>query len=165
MAQSSRPQVAPDKPLTPLEAAFVREYQVDQNGTKAAIRAGASPTSAKVTASRWLTKANVVAALEAVHAMALQVVAERTEEAIGSEAWIIEKAGEVVNRALNAVPVYEMRDGMRVPVEGEWTCNLGAATPALALLAKRLSAFSDKHELEAKVGVMLVRQTRGLRNG
>lgn len=34
------------RPLTEKEAAFVREYLVDKNGTQAAIRAGYSPVSA-----------------------------------------------------------------------------------------------------------------------
>ena len=41
------------------QARFVREYAVDCNGAAAAVRAGYSPRSAKVTASRLLTKANV----------------------------------------------------------------------------------------------------------
>lgn len=38
-----------------------------------------------------------------------------------------------------------------------------ARIAALALEAKRYREYSDKHELDARVGVMLVRQTRGLR--
>ena len=38
---------------------FVEEYLVDLNGTQAAIRAGYRPRSAKVTASRLLSKANI----------------------------------------------------------------------------------------------------------
>lgn len=39
---------------------FAREYVIDHNGLQAAIRAGYSPKSAKVTASRLLTDANVM---------------------------------------------------------------------------------------------------------
>jgi phage terminase small subunit len=45
---------------------FVREYAVDCNGAAAAMRAGYSPRSAKVTASRLLTKANVQRALRQI---------------------------------------------------------------------------------------------------
>ena len=41
--------------------AFAHEYTVDRNGTQAAIRAGYAEGSAKVTASRLLTNANVAA--------------------------------------------------------------------------------------------------------
>lgn len=42
---------------------FVEEYASCRNGAAAAVRAGYAPGSAKVTASRLLTKANVRAAL------------------------------------------------------------------------------------------------------
>ena len=50
-----------EKKLTPKQARFVEEYLVDANGTQAAIRAGYSKRSAKVTASQNLSKANVAA--------------------------------------------------------------------------------------------------------
>ena len=40
-------------------ARFVQEYAVDLNGTAAAVRAGYAPGSAKVTASRLLSDANI----------------------------------------------------------------------------------------------------------
>ena len=55
------------------QSRFVREYAVDCNGAAAAVRAGYSPRSAKVTASRLLTKANVQRALQQIQ----QVDAER----------------------------------------------------------------------------------------
>lgn len=59
---------------------FVDEYSVSRNGASAAARAGYSKPSAKVTAARLLTKANVRAALavrEAENAQALGVTRER----------------------------------------------------------------------------------------
>jgi len=61
--------------LTPKQAAFVREYVVDKNGKQAAIRAGYSPKTAEVQASRLLSYAKVRAAVDA----ALKEVAEKTE--------------------------------------------------------------------------------------
>jgi phage terminase small subunit len=46
--------------LPPKRQRFVDEYLVDHNGAQAAARAGYSPVSAKVTASRLLTDANAV---------------------------------------------------------------------------------------------------------
>ncbi len=60
---------AADKPLTKKEQAFVYEYVKDFNGTKAAQRAGYSednPRAASVTASRMLTKANIMRAIRAL---------------------------------------------------------------------------------------------------
>jgi len=47
--------------MSPKQLRFIDEYMKDRNGTQAAIRAGYSPKSAKVTASRMLTNANVKA--------------------------------------------------------------------------------------------------------
>jgi len=52
-----------DAPITGKLALFVAEYQKDHNGAQAAIRAGYAPGSAKVTASRFLSRANVKAAI------------------------------------------------------------------------------------------------------
>ena len=45
--------------LTPKQLAFIREYQVDHNGTQAAIRAGYSENGASVQATRLLANARV----------------------------------------------------------------------------------------------------------
>lgn len=45
--------------LTPKQARFVEEYQIDLNATQAAIRAGYSEKTAKEQASRLLTNVNV----------------------------------------------------------------------------------------------------------
>ena len=50
-----------EKKLTPKQARFVEEYLIDANGTQAAIRAGYSKRSAKVTASQNLSKTNIAA--------------------------------------------------------------------------------------------------------
>lgn len=62
------------------QAQFVDEYAISRNGAGAAVRAGYSKRSAKVTAARLLTNANVRAALmvrEAENARALNVTRER----------------------------------------------------------------------------------------
>lgn len=59
---------------------FCRAYVIDLNGTKAAIAAGYSPKSAKVTASRLLTRANIsarIAELAKEKADKLDITAER----------------------------------------------------------------------------------------
>lgn len=140
----ARPSVAPDKPLTPLEAAFVREYAIDRNGQQAAIRAGAKPASAKVTASRWLDKANVRAALANISSKAVQRAnakadTERailTAEAIATEAWRI--ATDTANPA-------------------------AARVSALTLVSKQFPEFSDKIDARVLHGVVSIeRGTKGL---
>lgn len=50
-------------PLSPKERRFVAEYLKDQNGNKAAIRAGYSERSARTIAARLLAKDNIAAAV------------------------------------------------------------------------------------------------------
>ena len=50
--------------LSDKRKAFVREYLIDLNATQAAIRAGYSPKTAKLTGHRLLTDDNVQAAIE-----------------------------------------------------------------------------------------------------
>ena len=52
------------KGLTLKQARFVREYVADCNASQAAIRAGCSERTARITASKWLTKPNIGAAIE-----------------------------------------------------------------------------------------------------
>lgn len=111
-------------PLTPLKARFVAEFAKDQNGTQAAIRAGASARSAGVTASRWLKDASVVAALTKANATALQSVQASQDEAIGTAEWIIRNAAETHREARE---------------NGQY----GPAVTALGLIAKRLPEFKD----------------------
>src|SRR5438046_2435023 len=57
--------VSSETPLRARERTFVEEYLTSLNGTKAAIAAGYSSKTARVTASQHLTKPNIQAALEA----------------------------------------------------------------------------------------------------
>ena len=51
--------------LTPKQAAFVREYMIDRNGTQAAIRAGYSKKTAREIAVENLTKPLISTAIDA----------------------------------------------------------------------------------------------------
>ena len=77
------------QPTNIKQSRFVREYAVDCNGTAAAVRAGYSPRSAKVTASRLLTKANVQQALRQIQqadaerlALSREAIITRLQEAV-----------------------------------------------------------------------------------
>ena len=66
--------------LNPRQQRFVEEYPIDSNATQSAIRAGYAPGSAKVTASRLLTNANVREAIRGARerlSSSLDVDAER----------------------------------------------------------------------------------------
>ncbi len=85
--QKAKPLTA-DTPLTPLEHAFVQEFARTNNGTQAwkAIRPASTDRSAAVSASRMLTRANVVAALDAIRAE-VAAVTKITGERVVQEAW------------------------------------------------------------------------------
>ncbi len=50
--------------FTPLQQAFIEEYPIDRNGTKAVVRAGGSANGASVTATRWLRNPSIKAEIE-----------------------------------------------------------------------------------------------------
>ena len=62
------------KPLTPKQAAFVREYLVDLNATQAAIRAGYSKRTAKSQGQRLLTNVDVQRAIQSAITKRAEVV-------------------------------------------------------------------------------------------
>ncbi len=130
-------------PLTPKQAAFVAEYVKDSNATQAAIRAGYSEKTAGAIGFENLQKPEIIEALQVVHSTALQVVAQRTTEAIGSAAWIIEQAAETHREARVAE-------------------QFGPAVSALALMSKPLKEFSEKHVLsgDPEFPVTIERRTR-----
>lgn len=66
--------------MTPKQEAFVREYLIDMNATKAAERAGYSAATAKQAGSRLLSDVDIRAAIERQR----NAVAERMEITIAS---------------------------------------------------------------------------------
>ena len=125
-------------PLNPKQQRFVDEYLIDTNATQAAIRAGYSPHSAHVQGSQLLAVPSIRAEVDA-RSVAL------AESVAGSAAWIVEQTVEVVRRALDSDPP-----------------DLRAATPALALLAKRHPEFRERHDIQAMIGVVVERRTPAL---
>lgn len=144
--------------LSPKAQRFFAEYEVDQNGTQAAIRAGYSPNSAYVTASRLLKRAKEEPEHAKALAKAYQDVNDRVSESVGaatsSAAWIVEKAIGVVEYGTSMRPVLGMFGPIINPDTGDPILEMTdprAATTAMALLAKRHSEFSDKHEITGDV--------------
>lgn len=79
-----------NRPLNPRQAAFVREYLIDLNGTQAAIRAGYSTRTAQQQAFELLLKPDikaVVAAGQAKRAAKLEITADRVLAEIASVAF------------------------------------------------------------------------------
>lgn len=114
------PKVNTPSGLTEKEAAFIREYLVDKNGTAAAIRAGYSPRSAKHTASGMLKKPRIKAAVD----KALKEQARRTLIAADQVLLDINRLADQAARA------------------GEFH----AAIRGKELIGKHYKLFTEKHE-------------------
>lgn len=72
--------------LSPRQRRFVEEYLIDLNGQAAAIRAGYAAHTARITASRLLTKANIQAAIadaQAVRGQRTQITQDAVLHEIG----------------------------------------------------------------------------------
>jgi phage terminase small subunit len=103
--------------LNAKRAAFVREYLIDLNATQAAIRAGYSPRSARVTGTRLLADAAIQARVQTAQA-------ELSEHAL--------------------VTAQDVVKGLRR--EAENADSASARVAAWAHLGKHLGMFTDKTE-------------------
>jgi phage terminase small subunit len=175
--------------LSPKRARFVDEYLVDLNATQAAIRAGYSARSAKVTASRLLTDANVAAAIQAARnrtANKLEITRERVLQEYARIAfadirklftWDEERACYVPSRDLTddeAAAISEIQAettrtwiGTGDDAEPADTIKLKLKTydkkGALDSIAKYLGMFVDRHEHSGKDGGPIEVSTDDLR--
>lgn len=102
---------------TEMRERFVLEYLVDQNGTQAAIRAGASPHSAHATASRWLKRVDIRERIEAHRESVLQPLRDRYEITT-----------DKIMRELALLAFSNPADYMRVDDEGQAVIDLSDAT-------------------------------------
>lgn len=138
-----------------MRAAFCREYVAnDFNGEKAAIRAGYSKRSAKVTASRLLTDANVkqriaeyVSAQESNHRITQERIVELYEHMATVD------ASDLYDEAGEAIPLKKLPKHVRMAVkevkrnkDGSIDYILWPKDKALEALAKYRKMFVDRIE-------------------
>jgi phage terminase small subunit len=153
--------------LNDREVAFVREYLVDLNATKAAIRAGYSPRSARTTSSRLLAKANIQEAVQRAtseRAKRVEVTADDVVRELALLAFSdlgrafgangrmlsLEEMPEAVRRTLASVEVDEDDDEGTVRKVRTWD-----KIRALELLGKHLRMFVDQTENHHRVEVSI----------
>lgn len=151
--------------LAPRQAAFVREYLVDLNGTQAAIRAGYSPATAESQASRLLSNAKVKAAVE----LAMEARSRRVEVTAD---YVLRNLVEVVDRCMQRAPVMVREEGKAVQAVDEdgnhiWEFNANGANKALELLGKHKKLFTDRveHGLADMTDEQLERRFREITTG
>jgi len=76
--------------LTAKQDLFCREFIIDLNATQAAVRAGYSERTARITASRLLSNVNI--------ASRINELKEKREKKVGIDAqWVLERAVELHN--------------------------------------------------------------------
>ena len=125
---------ADERGLTPRQAAFVREYLVDLNGTQAAIRAGYSENGADVQAIRLLGDARVKAAVDegmAARAAKVELTADMVLAGLLKEATRetgpVSQGAKVRAWELLGKHLGMMTDRSKVEVSGDLTAYLAAS--------------------------------------
>jgi len=156
--------------LTPRQAAFVREYLLDLNGTQAAIRAGYSARTAPAQACRLLTYPAIRDAImqgkatlaETAHVTAAQVIAELACSAFSDIGDILDFTGDdtvrlrrpcdipaPARRAIASVKVTRVVKGREEEArEVEVTeFKLWDKGAALERLGRHLGLFVERHQV------------------
>ena len=130
---------------------FADEYLIDLNATQAAIRAGYSKKTAKSLGQRLLTFVDVSAYINEQHE---RIHNERTADAQEVLEYLTSvMRGETQSEVVTVVGIgdglSEARNVLKAPEERD---RLKAAE----LLGKRYRLFTEKVDLEAEVGVVIV---------
>lgn len=160
--------------LTPRQERFVAEYLVDRNGKQAAIRAGYSPRSAEVTASKLLSNPKVREVVE----RKVEAQAERLEvkaDTVLRELLRIATAdiGEAFDANDNLKPMHEIPEEVRRAI-GAFEFKAGDdgitrkvkfwdKNKALESLGRHLKLFTDKveHDVSESLGDLVLASMGG----
>jgi phage terminase small subunit len=164
---------APDKSskrrtLTPKQAAFVREYLVDHNATRAAIRAGYSEATATTSGPRLLENVGIRLEIEQATAKqaakvgikAEEILAELKRLAFSDLGDIFDKTGALkplheipadARRAIAGVEVVQRSMGEDEEPEVVRKVKLWDKTKSLELLGKHLGLYLERVEHSGKL--------------
>jgi len=130
---------------------FCKEYLIDLNGNQAAIRAGYAPDSARITASKLLTDANILARIK-------ELMAERSKNLMIDATFVIEGLKDVFERCMQRKAVLdfdpiEKKLKQKVDENGNnvWEFDSNGANKSLELLGKHLALFTDKMKQDLTV--------------
>lgn len=144
----------------PKHAAFVREYLVDLNATKAAERAGYSPKSAYAQGARLLKNAEVAASIakhQAKRAAKAEVTAEEVLRelkriAFADPSKVLGANGYLLT--MNDMPEEVRRTISSIDLSGDGGTKIKFwdKTKGLELLGKHLALFTDKTEMSGPGG-------------
>lgn len=119
MAKAQRRSAATDRPLTPKQQMFCREYLVDLNAAQASIRAGYSPKTAKEQGHRLLTNAHIQQAIQehrAHHAANTGLSIERV--LLEAQRLAFFDIRKLVDKDGNPIPVNQLDDDTAAAIQG-----------------------------------------------
>ncbi len=137
---------------------FCVEYNLDGNGTQAAIRAGYKPGRGNSSAAH---RAAVLLRDPRVRAYRMALIRESVEDLALSKEAVILRLMEIVQRCMTAEPVLKYDETVKDWVEsGEWQFDSRGATRALQQLSKMLGY--DAPALQKGEGGELVVRLQGL---
>ena len=137
--------------LTPKKELFAKEYLVDMNATKAAIRAGYSEDTAYSQGQRLLKDVETAALIQ-------EGIQERANNVNLTAEYVLSTIIETIERSRQSVPVLN-RKGEQVFVETEdgtvaaaYTFNAKGVLQGTEQLGKHLKLFTEKTELSGPNG-------------
>lgn len=151
--------------VTAKQQRFCEEYLIDLNATRAAIRAGYSPRSARTDGPRLLENADVRARIDeemALRSRRTGVSADRVVRELARVAFV--RASDVIDAKTGGLRDDASKDdlaavaGMRVKDGGEFTereVRMCDKVRALELLGKHLGMFTDNVQIEGAVPVIV----------
>ncbi|MEZ5691181.1 MAG: terminase small subunit [Rickettsiales bacterium] len=150
---------------------FVEEYVIDLNGTQAAIRAGYSKKTARITASKLLAKANIqeaIAKLQNKISNKLEISAERVLKEYSRLAFLdirkifnddgsLKSVHEIDDDTIAAISglevesLFDNEGGNKSKIGSLHKIKLSDKRAALDSIARHLGMFNDKLDVTAKV--------------
>lgn len=150
--------------LTPKQAAFVREYLVDLNGTQAAIRAGYSKKTASKMAYELLHDVPyVMEAIDKAKAERLERLKLKADDVLVELARIATlDVARACDEEGNLLPPHKMPEDVRRAVSGVEQSLVGMKyrfadkLRALELIGKHLTMFKDQVEHSGGVAINVV---------
>ena len=123
---------------------FCKEYVIDFDGTKAAIRAKYSKKTATKIASHLLTIVDVQTYLA-------KLIAKRSKKTEITAEYVLTGLQEVTERCLQRVPVLD-KDGKET---GEWKFEASGANRSLELLGRHLEMFTDRLRVDENIRIIV----------
>jgi len=152
-ARRRRGPVTPETPLTPKERRFVLEYVAESNGAAAARAAGYAPGSAKVTASRLLTKANV----QALVTIEREALEERTRL---NKANAIRKLESLFFEPIPVLTDYYVNGKLNGTLRSDLTRAEAAKVQSVKVVKRNLTAGDGKTDWVLEIKLFNLRQVQ-----